>query len=92
VHAAELLGDNARLSAQLIDTDNAALCDLLAVAVSTARPGVEVVEFAELLLALLGSWRPACPIPPHPARRLRDAVALLVAGLNHPQANIQESS
>jgi TetR/AcrR family transcriptional regulator len=46
-HAAELLGDNARLSAQLIDTYNAALRDLLASAVSTAHPGVDAVEFAE---------------------------------------------
>lgn len=43
-HAAELLGDNARLSAELIDAYNAATRDLLAAAVSTAHPGVEAAS------------------------------------------------
>ncbi|MGH3836906.1 MAG: hypothetical protein ACRDSF_14600 [Pseudonocardiaceae bacterium] len=90
-HAAELLGENARLSAELIDAYNAAMRDLLASAVSTARPGVEAVEFAELLLALTRGLEADLSDPDAPARRLRHGVALLVTGLNHPQTSTQES-
>lgn len=91
-HAAELLGDNARLSAEMIDAYNAAMRDLLAGAVSTARPGVEAVELAELLLALTRGLEADLADPEAPARRLRHGVSLLVAGLNHPPTNTQESS
>lgn len=91
-HAAELLGDNARLSAELIDGYNAALRDLLAGAVSTSHPGVEVVEFTELVLALTRGPEAEPSDPDAPARRLRHGVALLVAGLNHSQTNTQGSS
>jgi hypothetical protein len=43
---------NTHLPATLIDAYNAAIPDLLAGAVGTARPSVEAVQFAELLLAL----------------------------------------
>ena len=91
-HAAELLGENARLSAELIDAYNTAMRDLLASAVSTAHPGVEAVEFTELVLALTRGLEADLSDPDAPARRLRHGVALLVAGLNHSQTNTQESS
>lgn len=68
------------------------LCELLAGAVSTARPGVEMVEFAELLLSLARILEADLSDSDAPARRLCHAVALLVAGLNHPQTSTQESS
>lgn len=91
-HAAELLGDNARLSAELIDAYNDAMRDLLADTVSAAIPGSDAVEFAELLLAFTRGLEADLSDPDTPARRLRHGVALLVAGLDHPRTTAQESS
>lgn len=93
-HAAELLGVNARLSAELIDAYNAAMRDLLTDTVSTVVPGGDAVEFAELLLAFARGLEAdlSDPDPDAPARRLRHGVALLVAGLNQSPTTIQESS
>jgi AcrR family transcriptional regulator len=50
-HAAELLGDNARLSADLLSAYDTAMRDLLAKTVGAARHDVDAREFAELLFA-----------------------------------------
>ncbi len=91
-HAAELLGDNVRLSAELLGAYNAALRDLLAGTVRTAFPRVDAVEVAELLLAFTRGLEADLSDPDAPVRRLRHGVALLVAGLNDPQTITQESS
>ncbi|MCP3822194.1 TetR/AcrR family transcriptional regulator [Streptomyces sp. A3M-1-3] len=91
-HAAELLGEDARLSAELIGAYNTAMRDLLAEAVGAARPGVDAAEFAELLLAFTRGLETDLSDPDAPARRLRHGVALLVAGLNHPHPTTQEPS
>lgn len=83
-HAAELLGADARLSAELIDAYNADMRGLLADTVRAARPGVRADEFAELLLALTRGLEADLSDPQAPSRRLRHGVALLVAGLDRP--------
>ncbi|MDN5860579.1 MAG: TetR/AcrR family transcriptional regulator [Pseudonocardia sp.] len=83
-HAGELLGSDARLSADLIATYNAALRDLLADTLGTAVPAPDRVEFAELLLAFTRGLEADLSDPAAPLRRLRHGVALLVAGLEHP--------
>lgn len=91
-HAAELLGDNARLSADLDAAYTAAMRELLAGAVAAARPGTDAVETAELLLALTRGLEADLTDPDAPVRRLRRGVALLVAGLDDPRHRTQESS
>ncbi|MGH3309145.1 MAG: helix-turn-helix domain-containing protein, partial [Streptomyces sp.] len=91
-HAAELLGEDARLSAELIDDYNAAMRDLLADAAGAALPAAEAAEFAELLLAFTRGLEADLSDPDAPARRLRHGVALLVAGLEHTQTTTQEPS
>ncbi|WP_205718421.1 TetR/AcrR family transcriptional regulator [Actinomadura sp. WMMA1423] len=80
-HAAELLGEDARLSADLIESYDAAMRDLLAATVRTGAPDADATEFAELLLALTRGLEADLSDPEAPTRRLRHAVALLVAGL-----------
>lgn len=87
-HAAELIGDNARLYADLDAAYTAAMRDLLAGIIAAARPEAEAVELAELLLALTRGLEADLTDPDLPERRLRHGVALLVAGL--PPANTQE--
>ncbi|MFI1394073.1 TetR/AcrR family transcriptional regulator [Streptomyces sp. NPDC020681] len=93
-HAAELLGEDARLSAEHIDTYNAAMRDLLVKAVATADTAMsrnEAAEFADILLAFTRGLEADLSDPDAPTRRLGRGVALLVAGL-HPKSDHQESS
>ena len=83
-HAAELLGDNARLSADLIESYDIAMGDLVSGAVDA--PGG--AELAALLLALTRGLEADLSDLDAPARRLRHGVALLVAGFTH----LKESS
>jgi AcrR family transcriptional regulator len=82
-HAAELLGDNARLSSDLEAGYTAAMRDLLTGAIAAERPDTDAVELAELLLALTRGLEADLSDPDGPMRRLRHGVALLVAGLDH---------
>ena len=81
-HASELLGDNARLSADLIATYHSAMRDLLTGTVGEAIPAADAAEFAELLLAFTRGLEADLSDPDAPARRLRHGVTLLVAGLS----------
>ncbi|MFE3449086.1 TetR/AcrR family transcriptional regulator [Nonomuraea sp. NPDC059194] len=93
-HAAELLGSDARLSAELIDAYNAAMRNLLADTIAGTLPSGDAAEFAELLLAFTRGLEADLSDPDAPARRLRHGVTLLVAGLGRrPQtATTQEPS
>ncbi len=82
-HAAELLGDNARLSADLIASYDATMRELLTEAVGTAVERAEAADFAELLMALARGLEADLSDLEAPGRRLRQGVALLVAGLTH---------
>ncbi len=100
-HAAELLGDNARPSADLEAAYSAAMCDLLAdtIAADLAAadisaadgPGATALELAEILLALTRGLEADLSDPDVTLRRLRHAVALIVAGLSHTRTEIQET-
>ncbi|WP_322759900.1 helix-turn-helix domain-containing protein [Frankia sp. Cr2] len=110
-HAAELLGDNARPSADLEAAYSAAMRDLLADtiaadlaaadisaadiiaadAVAADGPGVKALELAEILLALTRGLEADLSDPDATLRRLRHAVALIVAGLRHTRTEIQET-
>lgn len=89
-HAAELIGDNASLYADLDAAYHAAMRDLITGLLVTERPKAEAVELAELLLALTRGLEADLTDPDLPPRRLRRGVALLVAGL--PPANPEEKS
>ncbi|HEY5835726.1 TetR/AcrR family transcriptional regulator [Streptomyces sp.] len=91
-HAAELLGVDTRLSAELLDAYNTAMRDVLAGVVAAARPDADAVEVAELLLIFTRGLETDLSDPDAPARRLRHGVALLVAGLDHPDTPLKESS
>lgn len=91
-HAAELLGDNARSSADLIEAYDTAMCELLAGAVGDVVAGNAATEFAALLLALTRGLETDLSDPETPVRRLRHGVALLVAGLTHAPNDTQETS
>ena len=84
-HAAELLGEDARLSADLIDGYNSAMRDLLTEAIGDILPGPDAAEFAEVLLAFARGIEADLSDPEAPVRRLRLGVELLVAGLDHQQ-------
>ncbi len=100
-HAAELLGDNARPSADLETAYSAAMRDLLADtiaadiiaadAVAADGPGVKALELAEIMLALTRGLEADLSDPDVTLRRLRHAVVLIVAGLNHTRTEIQEA-
>ncbi|NJC73710.1 TetR/AcrR family transcriptional regulator [Planosporangium thailandense] len=89
-HAAELLGANARVSADLDAAFTTRMRDLLSAAVSGAMAAGEVPgdrltaqELAELALALTRGLEADLSDPSAPRRRLRAGVALLVAGAAH---------
>lgn len=89
-HAAELLGDNARLSTELIAAYDVAMRDLLAETVGPLVPRDDAVEFAQLLLAFTRGLEADLSDPTAPPRRLRHGVALFVAGLNHQRTDTEE--
>jgi TetR/AcrR family transcriptional regulator len=91
-HAAELLGDNARSSADLIEAYDTAMCELIADAVGGIVARDAAIEFAAVLLALTRGLEADLSDPEAPVRRLRHGVALLVAGLTHPSTATQETS
>ncbi|MCD0485924.1 TetR/AcrR family transcriptional regulator [Streptacidiphilus sp. ASG 303] len=83
-HAAELLGVDSRLSADLIASYDTAMRGLLADTAGTALPRGEAEEFAGLLLAFARGVEGDLSDPGAPVRLLRRGVALLVAGLGLP--------
>jgi AcrR family transcriptional regulator len=89
-HAAELLGVNARLSADLDAAYNDAMRELLVGIITADRHTTDAAEPAEVLLALTRGLEADLSDPDVPARRLRYGVALLVAGL--PDSNSEERS
>ncbi|MCM2575982.1 TetR/AcrR family transcriptional regulator [Streptomyces meridianus] len=84
-HAAELLGEDARLSEDLIGDYNDAMRALLVEVMDGTVPRPDASEFAEVLLALARGIEADLSDPEAPLRRLRQGVALLVAGLAHQQ-------
>ncbi|HEY0698453.1 MAG TPA: helix-turn-helix domain-containing protein [Micromonospora sp.] len=82
-HAAELLDASTRLTGDLVEAYTAAMVDLVTEA---ARPeaGDRARTVAELLIALTRGLEADLTDPDLPRRRLREGVALIVAGL-HPQ-------
>lgn len=91
-HAAELLGADTRLSAELVEAYNAAMHDLLGGAIGAARPEADAAEVAELLLAFTRGLEADLSDPDAPSRRLRHGVTLLVAGMDHTRPSPKESS
>ncbi|SCK06201.1 TetR/AcrR family transcriptional regulator [Streptomyces sp. WMMB 322] len=81
-HAAELLSIDARASADLITEYDEAMYDLLAETLGQAHPDIDSREVAELLLALTRGLEADLSAPETPLRRLRQGVALIVAGLD----------
>ncbi|MBH0776618.1 TetR/AcrR family transcriptional regulator [Nocardia bovistercoris] len=79
-HAAELLGPDARLLADLIGDYDVAMRNLLAATVTAARPEADGPELAELLLAFARGLEADLSDPDVPRRLLRRGVALLIAG------------
>lgn len=86
-HAAELLGSDSRLSAELIEAYNEAMRGLLAEAAGDILPASEAPEFAELLLAFTRGLEADLAHPGLATERLRRGVALLVAGLGSTPAD-----
>lgn len=92
-HAAELLGEDARLSADLIDGCTEGMRELLTEAMGDTVPRPDAAEFAEVLLALARGIEADLSDPEAPVRRLRRGVEWLVAGLSGqttPKAHLQE--
>ena len=90
-HAAELFGDNARLSADLAADYNSAMGHLLADAIVAEYPRVDADEVAELLLALTRGLEADLSDPEAVLRRLRHGVLLVVAGLHDTDTEHEET-
>ncbi len=80
-HAAELLGSDTRLSAELVDAYTDRMRELLIEAAGEILPAAEAPEFADLLLALARGLEADLDHPGQATERLRRGVALLVAGI-----------
>lgn len=80
-HAAELLGADSRLSAELIDAYTVEMRTLLIEATSGILPEGEAPEFADLLLAFTRGLEADTANPGLATERLRRGVTLFVAGL-----------
>jgi AcrR family transcriptional regulator len=87
-HASELLGENSRVSADLDRAFTEAMTDLLTTTIihATAQADLALTdenarEVAELALALTRGLEADLSDPDKPRERLRNGVALLVAGL-----------
>jgi AcrR family transcriptional regulator len=91
-HAAELLGENSRLSGDLVTEYEAAMLELLSRIVAAARPQADADELAALLLAFARGLEADQSSPHAPVRRLRRGVELIVAGLDHTEPSAKERS
>ncbi|MEU9127992.1 helix-turn-helix domain-containing protein [Kitasatospora sp. NPDC048540] len=91
-HAAELLGVDARLSAELITAYEAAMRELLADLAPAGLSRAAALELAELLLAFTRGLEADLTDPDAPARRLRQGVRLMVTGLAHSPTTSLEPS
>ncbi len=89
-HAAELLGQDTRMSAELVEAYNTTIRDLLTGILSGIVTAPRAVEFAELLMALTRGLEADLSDPDIPRRRLRHGIELFVRGLNHPSPTDQE--
>ncbi|MCX4918918.1 TetR/AcrR family transcriptional regulator [Streptomyces sp. NBC_00687] len=89
-HAAELLSVDARLSADLLAAYDAAMTELLAGALG-GRSHDEAQEIANILMALTRGLEADLTDPAAPARRLRQGVTLIVAGLDTPDHTRDDS-
>lgn len=85
-HAAELLDTSTRLTGDLAEAYTRELTDVVAGALADAA-GPRARAVADVLVALTRGLEADLTDPDLPRRRLRDGVALVVAGLaNHPGA------
>ncbi len=89
-HAAELLGQDTRMSAELVEAYNTTLRDLLADTLHHTVAPPRAVEFAELLMAFTRGLETDLTDPDIPRSRLRQGVELFVLGLDHPSLTTQE--
>lgn len=80
-HAAELLGADSRLSAELVDAYTVEMRALLIEATAGILPEDEAPEFADLLLAFTRGLEADPANPGLATERLRRGVTLFVAGL-----------
>jgi len=87
-HASELMGETARVSADLDRAFMAEMADLLTATITDAAAQADLAlgdenarEIAELALALTRGLEADLSDPDRPRERLRNGIALLVAGL-----------
>ncbi len=90
-HAAELLGNGARMSADFTATYTATMHDLIRDTIVTDHPDIDAAEVAELLLALTRGLETDLSDPDGVRRRLHRGVALIVAGLRHTPTNHKDT-
>ncbi|MDG4802052.1 TetR/AcrR family transcriptional regulator [Micromonospora sp. WMMD980] len=81
-HATELLDASGKLTGDLVEAYTAELTDLVADALADAA-GPRARAVADVLVALTRGLEADLTDPDLPRQRLRDGVALLVAGLPH---------
>lgn len=84
-HAAELLDTSTKLTGDLAEAYTRELTDVVAGALADAA-GPRARDVADVLVALTRGLEADLTDPDLPRRRLRDGVALVVAGLSHPGA------
>ncbi|MFF5175800.1 TetR/AcrR family transcriptional regulator [Micromonospora sp. NPDC000089] len=82
-HAAELLDTSTRLTGDLAEAYTRELTDVVAGALADAA-GPRAGAVADVLVALTRGLEADLTDPDLPRQRLRDGVALVVAGLTHP--------
>ncbi|MEV1146157.1 helix-turn-helix domain-containing protein [Micromonospora sp. NPDC049799] len=82
-HAAELLDTSTRLTGDLVEAYTRELTDVVAGALAD-RAGSRARAVAEVLVALTRGLEADLTDPDLPRQRLRDGVALVVAGLEKP--------
>lgn len=85
-HAAELLDASTRLTGDLVEAYTREITDVLAMALADAA-GARARVVAELLVALTRGLEADLTDPELPRRRLREGVALVVAGLRPHQGD-----
>ncbi|MEW2380473.1 helix-turn-helix domain-containing protein [Micromonospora sp. NPDC047707] len=82
-HAAELLDESTKLTGDLVEAYTRELTDVVAAALAD-RAGPRARAVADVLVALTRGLEADLTDPDLPRRRLRDGVALIVAGLDTP--------